>query len=163
MRTKHDFADAPTDRCSRHPGQAKCEPGSKKGIRFNPLRSRIRLCLSGMTSVERAASGMIIRWPGQRTLLSSAGPGGGAFLPSFLHPGFERSRIGLKRCADVARTIVCKNMVLACPEAIQRPLCNLAGRGFAASHPCRHAGIDETGINANHMGTLRFQLDPHRI
>ena len=31
----------------RHPGQAKREPGSQKGRRFNLLRSRIRLRLSG--------------------------------------------------------------------------------------------------------------------
>ena len=34
----------------RHPGQAKREPGSHKGRRFNVLRSRIRLRLSGMTA-----------------------------------------------------------------------------------------------------------------
>jgi len=46
----------------RHPGQAKSEPGSHKGRRFNALRSRIRLRLSGMTA---------IRWRFQQTLLSS--------------------------------------------------------------------------------------------
>ncbi len=35
----------------RHPGQAKREPGPQKGRRFNLLRSRIRLRLSGMTDV----------------------------------------------------------------------------------------------------------------
>jgi len=34
----------------RHPGQAKREPGSQKERRFDPLRSRIRLRLSGMTA-----------------------------------------------------------------------------------------------------------------
>ena len=33
----------------RHPGQAKREPGSQKWRRFNPLRSRVRLRLSGKT------------------------------------------------------------------------------------------------------------------
>jgi uncharacterized protein len=33
-----------------HPGRAKCEPGSPNGLRFNALRSRIRVRLSGMTA-----------------------------------------------------------------------------------------------------------------
>ncbi len=48
----------------RHPGQAKREPGSQKDWRFNLLRSRIRLCLSGKTAAA-------IRWLVRRTLLSS--------------------------------------------------------------------------------------------
>ncbi len=45
----------------RHPGQAKREPGSQKDKRFNLLRSRIRLRLSGMT--------VVIRWRARQTLL----------------------------------------------------------------------------------------------
>ncbi len=36
----------------RHPGQAKREPGSQKGWRFNLLRSRIRLRFSGTTAAR---------------------------------------------------------------------------------------------------------------
>ena len=28
---------------------------------------------------------------------------------------------------------------------------------------CCHLGVDEAGINADHLGTLRPQLNPHRI
>ncbi len=47
----------------RHPGQAKREPGSQKGRRFNLLRSRIRLCPSGTTAAA-------FRWRVRQTLLS---------------------------------------------------------------------------------------------
>ena len=56
----------------RRPGQAQRELGSQKGRRCNSLRARISLRLSGMTGVERAASGMIIRWSDQRGLLKHA-------------------------------------------------------------------------------------------
>ncbi len=45
----------------RHPGQAKREPGSQKDRRFNLLRSRIRLRLSGKTAAA-------IRWRVRQTM-----------------------------------------------------------------------------------------------
>ena len=50
-----------------------------------------------------------------------------------------------------------------CPQALQRPLGDMAGRGLGRVYPRRHVGVDEASINADHLGALRPQLDPRRI
>ncbi len=60
----------------RRPGQAKREPGSQKIKRFDLLRSRIRLRLSGMTATA-------IRWRARKTLLSQTAALFTAVLASF--------------------------------------------------------------------------------
>ncbi len=50
-----DIQDAPCF-VLRHPGRAKREPGPQKGRRFNSIRSRTRLRLSGMTAAGNLLS-----------------------------------------------------------------------------------------------------------
>jgi hypothetical protein len=70
--------------------------------------------------------------------------------------GFDPSRIGRERGASVEGGIVGHDVVLAGPQAFQRPRGDLPGRGLGRFYPRRHVGVDEANINPDHMVPCGF-------
>ena len=81
---------------------------------------------------------------------------GRSLAPSLLHLGFDPSRIGRERGASVEGGIVGHDVVLAGPQAFQRPRGDLPGRGLGRFYPRRHVGVDEASINPDHMVPCGF-------